>query len=97
MPAAATARAIRPAPQLPRHLQVEGRLLKPGHPLRVALEMLQLKAVPPSLEALRGHVEQLHPRPERSWTWDHAQSYRALFDLIAQGIGSSARARGTHG
>ncbi len=96
MPSPALKRPEPPA-TVPAVNQVQQRQLDPGDPLRVALAVLQLAKVPRSVSSLHRKVIELHPAPERSWSWDLASAYAAVFDAICQASGSSARARGAKG
>ncbi|MFN9113054.1 MAG: hypothetical protein ACK5XN_23545 [Bacteroidota bacterium] len=73
--------------------QVQQRQLDPGDPLKHALAVLQLARLPRSVGSLHRKVIELHPYPERTWSWALASAYAAVFDAICQASGSSARAR----
>ena len=82
------------AEQLPAAARLVAARLPEGHPIRQAMEVLQLRQMPASLPELRQHCSRVHPNQELSWAWHHAQAYRLLFDLISAGTGSQARSIG---
>lgn len=61
---------------------VRQRSLPADAPLRAALHLLGLKAVPDSVRALHGLVGRLHPQPERSWSFELAAAYQVVFALV---------------
>ena len=89
----------RPAPpaKISPEAQARQRALEAADPLRQALALLQLRALPGSIAALAARVSELHPHPHRTWSWDLAAAYRAVFDAICQASGSAARAAGGPG
>lgn len=87
---AALRRPIPPATVRPA-AQVQQRKLPGGDPLKEALAVLQLRAVPGSLAELVRHCTALHPDPRKSWGWPHVRAYQRLFDRVAEASGSAAR------
>jgi hypothetical protein len=77
--------------------QVRQRQLDPADPLKHALAVLQLARLPRSVGSLHRKTLERFPAPERSWSWDLASAYAAVFDAICQASGSSARARSGRG
>lgn len=61
---------------------IRQRDLDSDHPLRQALATLQLAAMPTSVRELAARVTEQHPRPERSWKWQHAEAYRLVFSAV---------------
>jgi len=97
MPSPRTAALKRPTPPATVRpaAQVQQRKLPSGDPLKAALHLLQLAKVPSSIGSLHRKVVELHPHPERTWTWDLARSYKLVFDNICQASGSPARSCST--
>jgi len=93
MPSPALKRPAPPATVRPAD-RVQQRKLPAGDALRVALGVLQLKAVPASLPALVRHCTALHPDPRKTWGWQQVAAYQLLFDRVCK---ASARARAAKG
>lgn len=94
MPSPALKRPEPPATVL-TETPIRQRKLDAGDPLKGALALLQLAKVPRSVASLHRKVIERHPYPERTWSWDLASAYAAVFDAICQASGSPARSRST--
>jgi hypothetical protein len=61
--------------------------------LRQPLAVLQLAELPGGVRELVALVTELHPHPERTWKWQHAAAYRAVFPLVVERGRATAAAK----
>ena len=61
--------------------------------LRQALQTLQLAELPGGVRELTALVTEQHPRPERSWKWEHCRAYQQVLPLVIERGKATAAAK----
>jgi hypothetical protein len=55
--------------------------------------VLQLAELPQGVRELHTLVSQQHPRPERSWTWEHCRAYQRVLPVVIERGRATAAAK----
>ena len=89
----------RPAAPSPRPADGPGgpvvrqRDLPADDALRQALAVLQLAELPGGVAELHNLVTEQHPRPERSWKWEHCRAYQLTLPMVIERGRATAAAK----
>lgn len=92
----AVRRPAAPAPRPaagPATAVVRQRDLPADDALKAALAVLQLASVPGGVRELTALVTAQHPRPERSWKWEHCRAYQQVLPLVVAAGKATAAAK----